>query len=312
PVGVEEYGYAAPDPRDPDVVFGGKISRWDRRTGQVADVSPRPGDGPDYRTIRTQPVVFAPTDPRTLYFAANSVWRTRDGGRTWTEISPDLTRASWNVPANVGKYAPQAKPTRRGVVYALAPSYLDGNTIWAGTDDGLVHVTRDGGRTWTEVTPLGLGPWAKISIIDAGRFDAATAYVAVNTLRLDDLRPHVFRTHDGGRSWTEIVAGLPAGAIVNVVREDPRRRGLLFASTQLSVHYPPDDGATWQPLRLDMPATSIRDLVIKDDDLAVATHGRGFWILDDIEPIRQLDKATPPALLAPAPAVRIRWNTNTD
>src|SRR5262249_59685422 len=204
--------YAVPDPRDPDVVFGGKITRWDRRTGQVADISPP--QGPGYRTIRTQPVVFAPTDPRTLYFASNTLWRTRDGGRTWTEISPDLTRATWAVPPNVGKYAPSVTATRRGVIYAVAPSYVDGNTIWAGTDDGLVHVTRDGGRTWKEVTPPGLVPWAKVSVIDAGRFDAGTAYVAVNTLRLDDLRPHIWRTHDGGRSWTEMVAGLPDGATV--------------------------------------------------------------------------------------------------
>jgi photosystem II stability/assembly factor-like uncharacterized protein len=312
PVGIDEYAYAAPDPRDPDVVYGGRITRYDRRTGQAADVSPHPWPGGGYRTLRTQPVVFAPTDPRTLYFAANTLWRTRDGGRSWTEISPDLTRASWAVPPSVGKYAAEVKVTRRGVIYAVAPSYVDGATIWAGTDDGLIHVTRDGGRSWTDVTPPGLAPWAKVSIIDAGRFDAATAYAAINTLRLDDLRPHIYRTHDGGRSWTEIVAGLPDGAPVNVVREDPRRRGLLYAGTELALSYSPDDGASWRPLRLDAPATSIRDLVVKDDDLVVATHGRGFWIIDDIEPLRQLDRVAAPALLAPAPAWRARWNTNSD
>src|SRR5207249_4998840 len=155
----------------------------------------------------------------TLYFASNTVWKTRDGGRHWDAISPDLTRATWNVPANVGKYSgsEEAKPVRRGVVYALAPSPLDGSTIWAGTDDGLVHLTRDAGKSWRNVTPPDLRPWAKVSILEAGHFDAATAYAAINTFRLDDLKPHVYRTHDGGRSWQAISKGLPDGGIVNVV-----------------------------------------------------------------------------------------------
>ncbi len=203
PAGFEEYGYGAPDPLDPDVVYGGKVSRHDRRTGQTQDVSPVASPRPDYRTIRTQPLVFAPKDPRTLYFASNTLWKTRDGGRRWTRISPDLTRKTWEVPGNVGKYrgTEEAKPVQRGVIYAVAPSPVDGQTVWVGSDDGLVHVTRNGGKSWRNVTPRELRPWAKVSILEAGHFDAQTAYAAINTLRLDDLRPHVYRTQDGGKSW---------------------------------------------------------------------------------------------------------------
>src|SRR5437016_804869 len=198
PVAVEEYGYAVPDPLDPDLVYGGKVSRYDRRTGQVQQVGPKPLRSADYRTVRTQPVVFSPVDPHILYFAANTLWKTSSGGKSWTEISPDLTRKTWDVPANVGIYkdSPNAKPRQRGVIYAVAPSPLDINRIWAGTDDGLIHVTTDGGKTWTNVTPPDLRPWAKVSIMDASHFDALTAYVAINTIRLDDLRPHIYRTRD--------------------------------------------------------------------------------------------------------------------
>ena len=317
PAGVEEYGYAAPDPLDPDVVYGGKISRWDRRTQQVQEIAPVPLRTPGYRVVRTQPVLFSPTDPRTLYFASNTVWKTRDGGRSWQQISPDLTRKTWEPPRNVGKYrgSEEARSTQRGVVYALAPSRKDGRVIWAGTDDGLIHRTRDGGKTWQEVTPKQLVPWAKVSILEAGQFDVETAYAAINTLRLDDLRPHILRTRDGGKTWQEIVRGLPEGGIVNVVREDPVRRGLLFCGTEQAVYVSFDDGDSWQPLRLNMPATSIRDLIVKGDDLAVATHGRGFWILDDIQPLREVTDAVVEEqahLFTPQTALRIRWSTNTD
>jgi photosystem II stability/assembly factor-like uncharacterized protein len=315
PVGVEEYGYVAPDPLDPDIVYGGKVSRFDRRTGQVQNVSP-PRTGV-YRTLRTAPVLFSPVEPRLLLFGSNVVWKTLDGGRNWTAISPDLTRPTWEVPASVGVYAstPAARPSQRGVVYTIAPSYKDVNVIWAGTDDGLIHVTTDGGTTWTNVTPPDLKPWMKVSIMDAGRFDAQTAYAAINTFRIDDLRPHIYRTHDGGRTWTAITNGIPAGGPVNVVREDAQRRGLLFAGTEREVYVSFDDGDRWQSLRLNMPATSIRDLVIKDNDLVVGTHGRSFWILDDLAPLRQYAPQAIQAdafLFKPSDAIRVRWNMNTD
>jgi photosystem II stability/assembly factor-like uncharacterized protein len=316
PVGAEEYGYVAPDPKDPDIVFGGKVSKYDRRTGQVQPVSPKPLRGGDFRALRTEPVVFSPADNKTLYFAGNVIWKTDDGGNTWTQISPDLTRKTWTPPAVLGKYAntPAAKVTQRGVVYALGLSASDPNLIWAGTDDGLIHITRDGGKNWADVTPNSLQPWMKVSIIDAGHFDNQTAYAAINTLRIDDLRPHILRTHDGGKTWTEIVNGLPNGAPVNVVREDPKRKGLLYAGTETQVWVSFDDGDHWQSLRQNMPATSIRDLIIKDDDLAIGTHGRGFWIMDDVTPLRQIDAraASANVLFQPENAIRVRWDMNTD
>jgi len=306
PVAAEEYGYAVPDPLDPNIVYGGKLSRYDRRTKQAQDVTPKPLRSSTYRMIRTQPVVFSPVDPHILYFAANTMWKTSNGGRSWTQISPDLTRKTWEPPANVGKYigTPEAKPKQRGVIYALAPSPLDINRIWAGTDDGLIHMTIDGGKTWKNVTPQQLGPWAKVSIMEASHFDAKTAYAAINTFRLDDLRPHILRTRDGGRSWSEITNGIAGGATINVVREDPKTKGLLFAGSENQVWVSFDDGEHWQSLRLNMPASSIRDLVLKDDDVVVGTHGRGFWILDDIQPLR--DRTA--MLIKPQRAIRFRWS----
>ena len=315
PVGVEEYGYAVPDPIDPDLVFGGKVTRYDRRTGQVANVAPKPLRAADFRTLRTAPVVFSQTDPHVLYFGANTLWKTRDSGNNWQQISPDLTRKTWQVPASVGKYRESVEVSQRGVIYTVAPSPLDINRIWAGTDDGLIQVTADAGLHWKDVTPPQVAPWAKVSIIDAGHFDALTAYAAINTLRLDDMRPHIWRTHDGGKTWTEIVSGIPEGAAVDAVREDPKSKGLLFAGTEREVYVSFDDGDHWQSLRLNMPASSIRDLAIKDDDLTAATHGRGFWILDDIAPLRQLNAEVAGAdafLFKPETAIRVRWNMNTD
>jgi hypothetical protein len=223
PAGAEEYGYAVPDPLDPNLVFGGKLTRYDRRTGQVANVAPTPIRPADFRVLRTAPVVFSTADPHILFFGANTMWRTGDGGQSWKQISPDLSRKTWEAPASIGKYrdSPTAQPTQRGVIYTIAPSPLDVNRIWAGTDDGLIHVTSDGGLHWKDVTPPQLMPWAKVSVMDAGHFDTLTAYAAVNTLRLDDMRPHILRTHDGGKTWTETVSGIPDGAPVDAVREDP-------------------------------------------------------------------------------------------
>ena len=231
-----------------------------------------------------------------------------------------MTRTDSVVPPNVGKYADERAATARhpGVVYTIAPSYVKENIIWAGSDDGLIHVTFDGGRTWKDVTPpvLRSEPWAKISIMDASHFDTLTAYAAINTLRLDDLRPHLYRTRDGGKSWTEIVAGIDSGAVTNVIREDPKARGLLYAGSDRQVWVSFDDGDHWQSLRLNMPATSIRDLVIKDDDVVIGTHGRSFWILDDVTPLRQLaadraraaSAATATRLFRPQTATRVRYS----
>jgi photosystem II stability/assembly factor-like uncharacterized protein len=323
PVGVDEYGYVAPDPLNPDIVYGGRnVSRFDRRTGQVSSVGPlggRGGPGPQgtFRQVRTMPVVFSEVDKRSLFFANNHLWKTMNGGATWAQISPDLTRKTWETPSSVGKYAslPGSKGHARGVIYTIAPSYQDINRIWVGTDDGLIHVTANGGTTWSDVTPPQLAPWAKVSLIDAGRHSPLTAYAAINTLRLDDLRPHILRTHDGGKTWTEIVNGIPAGETVNAVREDPKKRGLLFAATERTVYVSFDDGANWHSLRLNMGISSVRDIIVKDDDLVCATHGRGFWILDDITPLRQMSAPRIDAdavLFKPTTAWRVRWNTSTD
>lgn len=324
PVGVDEYGYVAPDPLNPDIVYGGRnVTRFDRRTGQVSSVGPIAGRGGgggaqgNFRQVRTMPVVFSEVDKRSLFFANNHLWKTVNGGGAWKRISPDLTRESWETPKSVGEYSslPGSRATQRGVIYTIAPSYQDINRIWVGTDDGLIHVTADGGVSWKNITPPAAGPWAKVSLIDAGRFRPLTAYAAINTLRLDDLRPHIFRTHDGGRMWTEIVSGIPSGETVNAVREDPRKKGLLFAATERAVYVSFDDGANWQSLRLNMGVTSVRDLIVKDDDLVAATHGRGFWILDDITPLRQVDAASAAQdaiLFKPTAAWRVRWNTSVD
>jgi photosystem II stability/assembly factor-like uncharacterized protein len=321
PVGVEEYGYAVPDPLNADIIYGGKVTRFNRKIGQVQNVAPTPLRPTDFRTLRTAPVVFSTVDPRVMYFASNTLWKTATGGRRWQQISPDLTRKTWDPPPTIGKYATAdtAKPTRRGVIYTIAPSPLEANRLWVGTDDGLIHVTADGGATWRDVTPPDLRPWMKVSIIDAGHFSAQVAYAAINTLRLDDMRPHIYRTHDAGKTWTAITSGIPDGAPVDVVREDPKRKGLLFAGTEREVYVSFDEGGHWRSLRLNMPATSIRDLIVKDDDLVAGTHGRGIWILDDITPLRDMEESAKALadrgnayLFKPQVAYRVRQNTNTD
>ncbi|HEX5855409.1 MAG TPA: glycoside hydrolase, partial [Thermoanaerobaculia bacterium] len=315
PVAAEEYGYVAPDPLDPDVVYGGKLTRFRHSTNDAQDVSPAPISG-KYRFLRTAPVLFSPVDPHVLFYAGNVLFKTTSGGKSWDVVSPDLSREAPEVPESIGVYrSPEmAKQPRRGVIYAVAPGKKDVNVIWAGTDDGLIHRTSDGGKTWANVTPPGLTAWSKVSLIDASHFDDLTAYAAVNRIRLDDLDPHVYRTHDGGKTWKEIVKGLPDDP-VNAVREDPVRKGLLYAGTERTVHVSFDDGESWQPLRLNMPATSIRDLVVHGDDLVVGTHGRSFWILDDVTPLRQLDAKTAssaPFLYAPQIAIRLRRSRYTD
>jgi photosystem II stability/assembly factor-like uncharacterized protein len=316
-VGVFEYGYIAVDPLDSNILYGARLTRTNQELGEVADVAPEAVRRGEYRYDRTLPVVFSPVDPHELYFAANVLFKSTDSGNSWKIISPDLSRASYEIPANLGVFAAfdPEKGKHRGVIYAVAPSFQDANTIWAGTDDGLIHITRDGGKSWQDVTPPQLKPWSKVSIIEASHFDPGTAYAAINSFRLDDLRAHIYRTRDFGKSWTEITNGIPAGGASNVVREDPGRKGLLFAGTEGSVYVSFDDGGNWQPLQLNLPHTSMRDLTIHSDDLIVGTHGRSFWILDDITPLRQLSAEiakAPVTLFAPQEAIRFRWNRNTD
>ncbi|HZR29413.1 MAG TPA: YCF48-related protein, partial [Terriglobales bacterium] len=319
PAGVIEYGYAAPDPLNPDIIYGAgrnEVSKISWSTGQVQNVTPIPVRGKPYRVERTEPIAFSPVDPHVMYYAANFLFKTTDGGTNWQTISPDLSRESPGIPASLGtltaKDSDAAK--KRGAIYSLAPSFKTLNTIWAGTDDGLVWSTRDGGKSWQDITPKDLIPWSKVTQISASHFDDVTAYVSVSRFRIDDLHPYIYRTHDGGKSWQSISAGLPENAPVDTVREDSMRKGLLFAGTETSVWVSFDDGDHWQPLQLNLPHTAMRDLWIHENDLIVATHGRSFWVLDNIASLRQMNDASSPAvrLFQPAPAIRVRRNTNTD
>jgi photosystem II stability/assembly factor-like uncharacterized protein len=316
PIGAEEYGYVAADPMNPEIVYGGKLSKHDKRTGQTQDISPEIIRNTNYRFLRTAPVLFSPVDNKTLYYAGNVLLKTLDGGSSWQTISPDLSRDTWDIPESVGVFtdSSQKKMPRRGVIYTVAPGQKNINTIWCGTDDGLIHLTRDGGKTWKNVTPPAITSWSKVSLMDAGHFDDGTAYATVNRIRCDDMRPHIYKTHDYGVTWTEIVSGLPNDPI-NVVREDPLRKGLLYAGSERAVYVSFDDGAHWQSLRLNMPATSIRDLVIKDDDIVVGTHGRSFWILDNITSLRQLNSQmlnSQAILYKPQKTYRVRFSMYTD
>ena len=316
-VGTEEYGYIAPDPLDPNILYGGRVTKFDWTTKQVQDVSPIILKTGKYRFNRTAPLIFSPADPHALYYGTNVLFKTTDGGKNWQIVSPDLTRPDPGVPPNLGPFA-QSDPRaaqHRGVIYTVAPSPKDANLIWAGTDDGLIRVTRDGGKNWQNVTPSEITPWNKLAMIEASHFDGETAYAAVNRLRLDDLNSYIYRTHDGGKSWQKITNGLPNNAPVNTVREDPEQKGLLFCGTETSVYVSFDDGDNWQSLQLNLPATSMRDLTIHGDDLIVGTHGRSFWILDDITPLRQLTAEVARAnafLFKPQLTYRMRRDNATD
>ena len=315
-VGADEYAYVAPDPKDPDIVYGGRVIRFNRRTGQSQSVAPEALRSGNHRFLRTMPLLFHPADPTQLLFATNLLWKTQDGGQHWEVISPDLTRKQPEVPASIGDFRTEQLKTmpQRAIIYALAPSPLDKQTIWAGTDDGLVHLTKDGGKTWKDVTPAALRSWDKVSVMDAGHHDVNTAYIAVNAIRKDDMVPHIYKTHDGGASWQEVNNGMHRMGPVNVVREDPKQAGLLYAGTEREVYFSADDGAHWQSLRLNMPASSIRDLVVHEDDIVVGTHGRSIWILDNISPLRELSRVRPgsPWLFRPITATRTRFNMFSD
>jgi photosystem II stability/assembly factor-like uncharacterized protein len=320
PIGAVEYGYGVPDPKNPNIIYGSgraDVTKYDWITGQTEKITPIVQASAKYRDARTQPLIFSPVDNKTIYYAANVVFKTIDAGHSWTEISPDLTREHPGAPpslGNLGKNAPDVD-THRGEIYAIAPSFHDINTIWIGTDDGNIQMTRDGGKTWKNVTPPAMEPWSKVTQIVASHYDEQTAYASVSRFRDDDLHPYIYRTHDGGKTWQNIVNGITDNAAVDVVREDPVRKGLLFAGTENAVWVSFDDGANWQSLQLNLPHTANRDLWIHEADLIVATHGRGFWILDDITPLRQLSEKTASAdatLFKPEEAIRYRRDTNTD
>jgi photosystem II stability/assembly factor-like uncharacterized protein len=315
-VGADEYAYVAPDPKDPNIIYGGRVTRFDKRTGQSQNVSPEALRSGNYRMVRTLPLLFHPADPTMLLFATNVVWKTTSGGQQWEIISPDLTRKQTEVPESIGDFRTENLKTmkQRGVIYALAPSPVRKEIIWAGTDDGLVHVTFDGGKTWKDVTPSALKSWDKITQIDAGHFDVNTAYISVSAIRKDDMKPHIYKTHDGGLTWKEIIKGMHDVGPVNVVREDPKQSGLLFAGTEREVYFSANDGENWQSMRNNMPATSIRDLVIHDHDLVVGTHGRSIWILDNINPLRSVAKVNTQKayLFPPVATTRIRFNVFGD
>jgi photosystem II stability/assembly factor-like uncharacterized protein len=318
PVGAIEYGYVEPDPLDPDIIYGGgrsEVSKFHWSTGQVQDITPIPLRDTSHRTDRTEPLMFSPLDPHLLYFASNLLFETTDGGNSWQTISPDLTRENPGVPASVGSLIPKGAEKQRGVIYALAPSFKSIGTLWAGTDDGLIWQTRDGGKKWNDITPKELTPWSKVTQISASHFDEDSAYASVSRFRVNDEQPYIYRTHDGGKTWKLITNGLPALGPVDTVREDPVRKGLLFAGTENSVWVSFDDGDHWQSLQLNLPHASMRDLWIHDNDLIVGTHGRSFWILDDIAPLREVADSLAAAdahLFTPAPAYRIRRDTYTD
>jgi len=307
----DENGYLAPDPLNPEVVFGGFVARQDFRNEQIAQLPPGLAQAETLRRTWTLPLVFSPMDSHVLYFGAQFLFRTADGGNSWQAISPDLTREDPGVPANLDAATASDAPAgkRRGVVYTIGPSYVKAGEIWAGTDDRLIQLTQDEGKTWSNVTPSELTPWSKVTHIEASHFDAGTAYAAVDRHRLEDLQPYLYRTHDFGKTWQRTSSGIPEGSFLNCVREDPLRKGLLYACTEKGVYVSFNDGDSWQSLQLNMPTTSIRDLVAHGDDLVIATHGRSFWILDDATPLREVTAQIAAAdlwLFRPQKAYRVR------
>jgi photosystem II stability/assembly factor-like uncharacterized protein len=328
PVGGGESGYIAPDPRDPDIVYAnsdsGQMTRYDHRTENLRDVSMFPldvsGNGAanlEYRIQWTEPVFVSSHDSNVLYTAAQFVLKSADQGRSWKRISGDLTRN------DKSKQRPSGGPITLDItsveyydtVFALAESPLEKGLLWAGTDDGLIQVTRNDGQTWQNVTPKDMPEWSMVSVIEPSPHDARTAFAAIDRHKLDDLEPLIYRTHDGGKTWKRIVAGIPDGAYVRSVREDPKRKGLLYAGTELGIYVSLDDGGHWQPLQLNLPVTPVHDIVVKDDDLVVATHGRSFWILDDVTPLRQIEDSATVAdlrLYHPQHAYRLHFPTDVN
>jgi photosystem II stability/assembly factor-like uncharacterized protein len=331
PAGPSESGYLVVDPNDPNIIYlsgtFGTVARFNRRTGLSQDIAPWPAFAFDaeinqrkYRDPWTPALALSPVDATTLYLGTQYVMKTIDGGLHWATISPDLTGANRDArdardTKDKGDKKPPSPPTVEeakragyGVVFTIAPSVLNRDLIWAGSDTGLIHLTRDGGKNWKDVSPRGLSDWSKISLIEASHFDPAVAYAAVDRSRLDDQTPYIYRTRDYGATWQLITNGITAPAFLRGIREDPQSSGLLFAGTEFGVYVSFDYGDHWHPLQLNLPITSVRDLTIHGDDLVIATHGRSFWILDNITPLRQAlaaRRASGPWLYRPAPAVRI-------
>jgi photosystem II stability/assembly factor-like uncharacterized protein len=321
-VGGGEAGYIAPDPRDPDVVYAadyqGLITRYDRHIGQVKAITEQPelsdahgAANLEHRFQWTAPVMISPHDPNTLYHGGEMLFKTTDGGVHWNAISPDLTRNDKSKQkVSGGDITLDDSGTEYyDTIFALAESPITKGLIWVGTDDGLVQLTKDEGKSWSNVTSKDWPEWSRISLIDPSPFDAGTAYVAVDRHQFDDLRPYIFKTSDYGKTWTKLTQGIPDTTFVRAVREDPKKKGLLYAGTEMGVFVSFDDGSHWRPLKLNLPTVPVHDLVVKGDDLVVATHGRAFWILDDVSPLRQYrdELAQKSAhLYAPSTAYRIQ------
>src|SRR5271170_3659230 len=300
-VGGGESGYIAPDPKDPNIFYAGSqgamLTRYDRRDGQEQDVQPYPFffSGQSASTLKerwqwTFPIVYDPLAPGTIYTSSQHLFKTMNGGKSWEIISPDLTLADPKTLGDSGGpiTKDQNGPEIYGTIFTIAPSHTDPQTIWTGSDDGLVYITRDGGKNWKNITPPGIPDFIRISLIDASPNKPGTAYVAAKHYQADDRRPYAYRTDDFGATWTKIVNGIPANDFVHAVREDPKRAGLLFAGTEHGIYVSFDNGGEWQSLRLNLPDTQVSDLLIQGDDLVIGTHGRSFYILDDITPLRQL------------------------
>jgi photosystem II stability/assembly factor-like uncharacterized protein len=288
-----ESGYTAGDPLNPGVIFGGMGNRHDLEHNVPIAGTTAPRSTEAMRADWTQPLVFSMADPHALYYASQFLFRSMDGARTWAQVSPDLTRSDPGIPSTLNPTTAAAvdRNGKRGVIYTIAPSPLSAAMVWVGTDDGQIQRTTDSGATWQNVTPAAIGPWSRVTTVDASHFEANSAYASVDRHQLQDFEPYIFRTRNGGASWERITSGLPAGVYVHVVKEDPRRRGMLVAGTERGAFISMNDGDAWQPLQLNLPVTSVRDFEFYENDLIVGTHGRGIWVLDDISPLRQFTDA---------------------
>ncbi|MGH9441901.1 MAG: WD40/YVTN/BNR-like repeat-containing protein, partial [Thermoanaerobaculia bacterium] len=327
PVGGDERDYDVPDPSDPDTIYvsglGGNLGRFDARTGQVVSIDPgvessyaRRANEVKYHYTWFTPIAVSPRPPHSIFQASQYLFRSDDRGHSWKTVSPDLSGAVPGTKGCEGAITLQnAGPCGFGVIFTIALSPRTDDEIWIGTDNGRIDVTRDGGKTWSDVTPKGIAPWSKIATLDISPIDPATVYAAVDTHRLDDFSPHAYATHDGGRTWKAITGGFPGDDFVQVVRADPVRRGLLYAGTNSGVFVSFDDGARWQPLKLNLPTAWVGDLLVHGNDLVAATQGRAIWVLDDVSPLRELAGGVPEAaahLFAPADAFRLRRDENRD